>query len=137
MKAPRFALLVLFGAAYGVLQAQKDAASLDFTFSGILALVIVAWLSVSRILLRFIDRRNHSRRIQGLAGFLALLLGVFVIELLAFRLKVKFDLASGASASFRTDSAWLVLLPVIAYYYLPGKRANQIPEPTPGGVAHH
>lgn len=127
-------LLFLLGVVYGVVRSQRDAASIDFIFSGLLATVIVVWLCVSQILLQFIDRRNRSKRIQGFSGFLVLLLAIVGIEWLVFQLKVEFRLASDASSSFLSDSAWLVLLPVIAYYASIKKEANQPLEPTPMSV---
>jgi hypothetical protein len=125
-----FALLILIVAVYGVFRAQRSAESLDLAFSVNLGTVIIAWLSLSQVLLRFIDRHNRSKKIYGFGGFLALLGAIGAIEWLVFRLKVQFGLASDASNSLLSDIGWLALFPVVAYYASSKKRANQSLQPT-------
>jgi len=133
MSALRFTLVLLFAGTYGGLTAHKEGASWDSPFSIILVAVIVGWMAVSQLLLRFIDNRNRSRKIQGLAGFLVLLVSLFAIEYLVFRLRREFGLAMDASASFLRDSAWLVIFPVVVYHGATKKRARQPSHPTPTG----
>jgi small-conductance mechanosensitive channel len=124
MSALRFTLILLFAVTYGVLGARKEGMSLDPQFSVILGVTIVGWIFVSQIILRFIDSRNRSRKIQGFIGFLVLFVAILVIEWLVFWLKRESGQASDASASFLKDSAWLVIFPVITYYAATKKRAN-------------
>lgn len=116
MNTWRYPLLGLLVMAFEMLRSQEKSQSLHPMFMVLFAFVIMGWLALCPILLGFIDRRNHSKKLQGLAGFVTLFLAILAIGWLVFRLKLEFGVASDASVSFRDDSFWLVLFPVLAYH---------------------
>jgi len=126
MKTAKSSLLIVFAVLLGLARWWKESPEhwLDAP-ALLLVAVIIAWFPLSRLLLRFIDARNHSHRLAGLAGFLGLFIAILAVEGLSFTLKGGFAPARDLSASFLDDAAWLIILPLVYHQMTSAKKPDK------------